>query len=202
MMILSTSPASPFGRKVQIAAGILGFANDLTLEIAEFGEPQAEVRNRNPLGKIPVLRIEDGTTLYDSRVILEYLDHRAGGGKIIPAEPSARFSALRMQALADGILDASILIVYESRHRPPERRHPDWVERQNGKAVRSLAELAAAPPALTATPDIGQIAVACALGYRDLRFEGSWRKDYPNLVTWLEAFAARVPAFAATKIAS
>jgi glutathione S-transferase len=200
-MILSTSPASPFGRKVQVAAGILGFTNDLTLEIAEFGEPQAEVRNRNPLGKIPVLRTEDGTALYDSRVILEYLDHRAGGGRIIPAEPRARFAALRTQALADGILDASILIVYESRHRPPERRHEGWLDRQRDKVARSIAELASAPPALTATPDVGQIAVACALGYRDLRFEGSWRKDCPGLVTWLDTFAARVPAFAATKVA-
>ena len=132
-------------------------------------------------------------------MILEYLDHRAGGGRIIPTAASARFAALRLQALADGIMDASILLVYEGRWRPPERHEPKWVDHQAGKVARALAALEAAPPALTAPPDVGQIALACALGYRDFRFPGTWRTDHPRLVAWLDEFARRVPAFAATK---
>jgi glutathione S-transferase len=145
------------------------------------------------------LVLEDGTVLFDSRVILEYLDHRAGGGRIIPTDANARFAALRLQALADGIMDASVLLVYEGRWRPPERHEPKWVDLQAGKVARALAALEENPPALDATPNVGQIALACALGYRDFRFPGTWRKDHPRLVAWLDAFAGRVPAFAATK---
>ncbi|HVZ54493.1 MAG TPA: glutathione S-transferase C-terminal domain-containing protein, partial [Pseudolabrys sp.] len=135
----------------------------------------------------------------DSRVILDYLDHLAGGGRIVPREPKARFAALRLQALCDGILDASVLVVYEDRYRPADKRVEAWVERQEDKVARGLAALEAAPPAIDATPDVGQIALACVLGYRDLRFNGSWRKLYPRLVAWHDEFAAAVPSFAATK---
>ena len=129
--------------------------------------------------------------LFDSRVILEYLDHRAGGGRIVPRDAAARFAALRLQALADGIMDASILLVYEGRWRPAERHEPKWIDLQAGKVVRALTSLEAAPPGLDALPDVGQIALACALGYRDFRFDGTWRPDHPKLVAWLERFAAR-----------
>jgi glutathione S-transferase len=140
--------------------------------------------------------------LYDSRVILEYLDHLVGGGRIIPREPKARFAALRLQALCDGIAEASLLLVYEGRYRPAEMKVQSWVDLQAGKVARGLAALEAAPPALTATPDVGQIALACVLGYRDLRFGGTWRKDHPRLLAWHDKFAAQVPAFAATKVAA
>jgi glutathione S-transferase len=89
-------------------------------------------------------------------------------------------------------------LVYEGRWRPAERHEPKWIELQSGKVARALAALEAAPPALTAVPDVGAIALACALGYRDFRFGGSWRKDHPRLVAWLDDFARRVPAFAVT----
>jgi glutathione S-transferase len=136
--------------------------------------------------------------LYDSRVILEYLDHRAGGGKIIPRDPDARFAALRLQALADGLMDASILIIYEGRFRPAEHHVAKWTDHQAGKVARTFAALEREPPALDAVPDVGQIALACALGYRDFRFQGTWRKDHPRLVAWLERFAAQVPSFTAS----
>src|SRR5262252_6945936 len=145
MLTLRSSPASPFVRKIRIAANVLGLDRDIAVEPADTMNPSDSVRRQNPLGKIPALVLEDGTVLFDSRVILEYLDHRAG------------------------------------------------------KVARTLAALEGAPPALTATPDVGQIALACALGYRDFRFEGTWRRDHPRLVAWLDEFAARVPAFAATK---
>jgi glutathione S-transferase len=198
-MILRSAPASPFGRKVRIATAILGLDSRITVEPADTVNPADTVRQQNPLGKIPALVLDDGTVLFDSRVILEYLDHLAGGGRIIPAEPTARFSALRLQALADGLMDASILLIYEGRWRDSAKHEPKWVEHQAGKVARALASLEAAPPARDATPTVGQIALACALAYQDFRFHGAWRKDHPRLVTYLEGFAAAVPAFAATK---
>src|SRR5215467_590807 len=116
-MKLRSSPASPFGRKVRMAAIILGLDSRITVEAADTANPADSVRQQNPLGKIPALIADDGLVLFDSRVILEYLDHLAGGGRIVPAEPKARFAALRLQALADGIMDASILRMYEIRWR-------------------------------------------------------------------------------------
>jgi glutathione S-transferase len=202
-MILRSSPASPFGRKVRIAISLLGFDNDVKIEAADTSDLNDSVRQQNPLGKIPVLIAEDGSAYYDSRVILDYLDHRAGGGKIVPREAPQRLAALRLQALCDGILDASILTIYEGRWRKPENHEPKWVDHQAGKVTRALSALEAAPPPLDAMPqvlpNVGQITLACALGYRDFRFGGKWRGDYPRLVAWLDGFAARVPAFAATK---
>jgi glutathione S-transferase len=191
MLTLRHSPSSPFVRKIRIAAAMLGLDREIAIEPADTMSPSDSVRQQNPLGKIPALLLEDGTVLFDSRVILEYLDHRAGGGRIIPTDAAARFAALRLQALADGIMDASVLLVYE-------RHEPKWIELQSGKVARALAALEAAPPALTAVPDVGAIALACALGYRDFRFVGTWRKDHPRLVAWLDDFARRAPAFAAT----
>ncbi|MBV9558647.1 MAG: glutathione S-transferase family protein, partial [Pseudolabrys sp.] len=156
----------------------------------------------NPLGKIPVLIDESGAEYYDSRVIVEYLDHRAGGGKIIPKDGPARFAALRLQALADGIADASLLQVYEGRYRPADKQVQSWLDMQASKVARGLATLEAAPPKLSATPDVGHIALACALGYRDLRFKGEWRAKHPRLVAWLDEFAAKVPSFTETKMAA
>lgn len=200
MMILRSSPPSPFGRKVKIAAAILGLDSEIKLEIGDTTDPSDSLRVQNPLGKIPILMLEDGTALYDSRVIVEYLDSRAGGGRIIPKEPGARFAVLTLQALCDGLLDASLLQIYEVRFRPEHMRDAKWVAYQADKVTRALTVLEASPPAITAMPDLGQIAVACALGYQDLRFQGVWRKSYPKLVAWLDDFAARVPSFAKTKV--
>jgi glutathione S-transferase len=200
MMILRSSPPSPFGRKVKLALGILDLEKDVTIEKADPTDANDSLRQQNPIGKIPTLIIEDGTVLYDSPVILEYLDHRAGGGKILPRDADARFKALTLQALCDGILDAGILLVYEGRWRPPEMAVQKWVDHQTGKVQRALAVLEAAPPALGAPPNVGDITLACALGYGDLRFGGQWRKDHPRLVAWLDAFAAKVPAFEKTRV--
>ncbi|MGA2565991.1 MAG: glutathione S-transferase family protein [Pseudolabrys sp.] len=199
-MILRSSPASPFVRKARIAAGMLGLADKIDVRETDLNDPGDSIRVQNPVGKIPALILDDGTVYYDSRVILEVLDHLAGGGRIIPREPTARFAALRLQALCDGILDASVLLVYEERYRPAEKRVQAWIDRQAGKVARGLAALEAAPPALDPTPNVGQIALACVLGYRDLRFGGTWRNDYPRLLAWHDEFAAQVPAFAQTKV--
>jgi glutathione S-transferase len=198
MMILRSAAPSPFGRKVRIAIAILGLNNEVTLEPADTMDVNDSVRRQNPLGKIPVLLTEDGTAIYDSRVILEYLDHRVGGGRILSREWNARLAALRLQALCDGILDASILLVYEGRWREAVKHEPKWIAHQTDKVARAMTVLAGTPPAIDPTPNVGQIALACVLGYLDLRFAGRWRTDYPSLVRWLDAFAAQVPAFAAT----
>ena len=201
MMILRSTAASPFARKVRIAVSVLGLADKIEVRETDLNDPADSIRVQNPLGKIPVLILDDGEALYDSRVIAGYLDHLAGGGRIIPRETKARFEALRLQALCDGILDASLLIVYENRYRPADKHVQSWLDRQADKVTRGMAALEAAPPQLTPVPDIGQITLACLLGYRDLRFGGTWRKDYPRLLAWHEKFAAQVPAFGETKIA-
>ena len=152
MMILRLSPASPFGRKVRIAISLLGFGDQTKVEPADPTDSSDSLRRQNPLGKIPVLIDEDGTAFYDSCVILDFLDERAGGGKIVPREPRQRLAALRLQALCDGILDASILTVYESRWRASEHHEQKWFDHQAGKVARGLAALESAPPALDASP--------------------------------------------------
>jgi glutathione S-transferase len=198
MLVLRSSPASPFGRKVKIAAAILSLTDRIEIVAADTNDPNDSLRRQNPLGKIPALILEDGSVLYDSRVIVEYLDWSAGGGKIIPVAPGPRFSALTCQALADGIMDAAVLQVYETRFREPGQYVAKWVDHQAGKVERALKGFEAAPPAAGAN-DVGAIALACALGYLDLRFVGRWRADHPRLVEWLDAFAAGTPAFEETR---
>jgi glutathione S-transferase len=202
MLILRSVPASPFGRKIKLAAAILGLDGKICVEATDTNNPADTLRAQNPLGKIPTLVLEDGTTLFDSRVIAEYLDAIAGGGRIIPTEPRARFAALRLQALCDGMMDACILQVYETRWRPAERREPQWLAYQAEKVARALTTLEGEPRPLDPAPHVGHIALACALGYLDLRFGRAWRAGHPRLVAWLDDFAAQVPAFAATKVAA
>jgi glutathione S-transferase len=152
---------------------------------------------QNPLGKIPTLVLADGRAIYDSSVILEYLDHLAGGGKIIPAG-SERFDVLTRAALADGVTDAAILKVYETRWREDGARSARWLDHQTGKIGRGLAALDAMQPD-PGRIDVASIALACALGYLDLRFAGAWRNERPKLAEWLEAFSTHAPAFEATR---
>ena len=201
MMILRSAMPSPFGRKVKLAASILGLSDRMEVVMTDTLDPADPIRQQNPLGKIPALILETGEALYDSRVIVEFLDSLAGGGKIIPASGPARFRALTQQALADGICDAAVLQMYEIRFREAEIRSAKWVEHQAAKVARSLAVAEKNPPADGAL-DIGAIAMASALGYLDLRFGGQWRKDHPRLVAFLDRFAAAVPAFEATKVKS
>jgi glutathione S-transferase len=201
MMKLRSSPPSPFGRKVKIAAHLLGLADRIEVVLADTTDPADELRSQNPLGKIPCLVLGDGSSLYDSRVILEYLDLLAGGGRIIPPG-FARFDALTRQALADGLMDAALLQVYEVRYRPEEHRLASWTDMQAGKVGRALAFFEEHGRARGAEIDVGDIALACALGYLDLRFAGAWRASKPRLAAWLDAFSGHVPSFEATRVKS
>jgi len=175
----------------------LGLAEKVDIAAADPMNPEDVLRRDNPLGKLPVLMTEDGKAIYDSRVILEFLDHKAGGGIIIPDGWPARLDSLKLQAMCDGIMDAGILIVYEARHRPPAIHHQPWIDYQRGKVVRGLKALAKSPPD-PARFDVGTIAAACALGYLDLRRQVGWRGEFPALVTWLDTFRASHPEFDAT----
>ena len=197
-MRLRFSPTSPFVRKVRVAAHILGLDNQITLEDAEVTDVADPLRKQNPLGKIPCLVLDNGDTLYDSRVIIEYLDDLATTESVFPAEASDRWPALRNQALADGLMDAAILQVYEKRYRGETERSASWVAYQADKDARALDAFAANPPKLSGPPDVGQIALACALSYLDLRFDGDWRRSHKTLEPWLETFREKVPYFVST----
>ncbi|MES1155202.1 MAG: glutathione S-transferase family protein [Pseudorhodoplanes sp.] len=198
MMILRNSLPSPFARKIRIGASLVGLADQIKFEPADAMNPADTLRQQNPIGKLPVLILEDGTAIYDSPVIIEYLDHRAGGDRLIPRDPKQRFAALTLQALCDGLLDALLLLVYEGRFRAEDRREQKWTDHQSEKIKRAMTMLEKTPPSLEKIL-VGQITLACALGYQDLRFQGAWRKSYPGLVAWLDDFASRVPAFAETR---
>ena len=195
-MQLRSSPSSPFGRKVKMATYILGFDDQVTPVLTDTLDPNDIISEVNPLGKIPVLE-DDGTTYYDSRVIMEYLDAKAGGNKIIPASGLARYEVLTRAALMDGILDAAILVIYERRMRPEDKYVESVVERQRDKITRGLEAIAAKNPSYGngAMPDIGEIGLACVLGYLDFRKQVNWRDHAPNLGSWLADFAAVVPGY-------
>jgi glutathione S-transferase len=199
MMVLRSAPPSPYGRKVKIAAALLGLSDEIKVVTTDTVDPSDPLRRDNPLGKIPTLVLEDGTVIYDSRVILEYLNMRAGGGKIIPKEGMERIRVETLHALADGIMDASLLQIYEARWRDKTMQDAKWLEHQAGKVKRGLEYLEAHLPNMEAGINVGHIALACALGYHDLRFRGEWRQTYPGLLGWLEAFAKQVPAFETTR---
>lgn len=203
-MRLLSAPPSPFGRKVKIAAHMKGVMDRITVETADTRDPaNLTLRQANPLGKIPVLILDDGTTLYDSHVICEYLDSLTPSPVLFPPTGIERYVAMTRAALADGIMEAGVLAVYEERFREPSERSATWVARQQDKASSGFAalEVAAAEGGLgwAAQPAYDHIAIACALGYFDLRHQGRWRADCPNLVTWLDRFAEAVPAFETTR---
>lgn len=198
-MRLFFSPASPFVRKVRVV--LLETGQDDAVELVPVNgtvtEPGTMPLAQNPLGKIPALERPGGGTLYDSRVICRFLDDR-GEGRLYPAPPRL-WESLTLEATADGIMEAGVLIVYEARIRPEEMIYPPWVEAQWTKIARTLDALEGRWLSHLAGPlDIGQVALGCALGYLDLRMpERNWRQGRSGLADWQARFAAR-PAMVAT----
>ncbi len=191
-MKLYMNPVSPFSRKARIVIRELDLER-LVEEISVNPAASDELRRVNPLGKIPALTLNDGSTLIDSPVICEYLND-LGGGKLFPGmtiwrEVSGRWRALTLQALGDGIADAAVARIYEGR-RPPELQSEAAIHKYLAVIARSLDALEGARFLDPAT--IGEIAVACALGYIDFRLpELAWRDTRPNLREWYDAFARR-----------
>lgn len=192
-MRLYHSPTSPYVRKVMILLKETGQEADITLVPATGTpvDPGTMPVAQNPLGKIPALERGDGSTLYDSRVICRYLDERAGG-RLYPAAPRL-WDTLTLEATADGILDAAILMVYETRIRPEDKRFAPWVEGQWAKIERAVAALNARWMSHLEGPlEMGQIAVACALGYVDFRHDArDWRGANSALADWFSRFSER-----------
>lgn len=198
-MKLYHSPTSPYVRKVLVLMAETGQSDAVELVPATGTpvDPGSMPLAQNPLGKIPALERPEGPALYDSRVICRYLDDRAGG-RMYPPAPRL-WDSLTLEATADGILDAAILMVYEWRVRPEDKRHDPWVEGQWTKVARALDTIEARWMShLNGPLDIGQIAVGCALGYLDFRHDArDWRNGRPALAAWEKAFAIR-PSMAAT----
>lgn len=192
--------ASPFVRKCLVVAHELGLREQVELVPISANPIQrsAAVVAHNPLGKIPTLLAEDGTVLYDSRVICEYLNSRARGALIPPHGPE-RWQALVDQSLADGIMDAAVLTRYEQVLRPESLRWPDWIAGQLEKVHSGLGQLEQRAASFEPRVDIGTIAIGCALGYLDLRFASlSWRERCPATAAWFAGFDAR-PSMSATR---
>jgi glutathione S-transferase len=200
MMKLMSNPLSPYGRKVKLAMAMKGLQDRIEI-VATDTNPGDNValNSANPLAKIPCLVTEDGTAIFDSHVVCEYLDSLAPAPVLFPRSGPERFKTLVLGSLADGILDAALLLVYEKRFRPEEKWHGPWQARQQAKIDRAVDQLEKAPPVWGASPDYGHLTLACALGYLDFRHEGKWRAGHPKLVAWLDRFAGAVPAFEATR---
>jgi glutathione S-transferase len=182
-----------------MAAIMKGVMNRITIEKAETAIPGNEaLKAANPLAKIPALILDDGTALYDSHVICEYLDSLAPAPRLFPSAGAERYNTLTLGALGDGILDAALLLVYEKRYRPEDKWVQGWVDRQQAKIDEALAHLEKNPPAFGKSPDYGHVTIAAALGYLDFRHGGTWRPKHPRLVKWLADFAKAVPAFEQT----
>ncbi|SDZ45981.1 glutathione S-transferase [Pseudomonas sp. NFIX28] len=201
-MTLFHNPASPYVRKVMVLLHETGQLDRVALQASQLTpvSPDAALNQDNPLGKIPALRLADGSVLYDSRVILDYLDQQHVGNPLIPREGSARWRRLTLAALADGIMDASVLIRYELALRAPEKHWEQWLDGQRDKIRRALAVLEAdAIAELASHFDIAAISVACALGYLDFRHPDlQWRDAQPQLAAWYAEVSQR-PSMLATQ---
>jgi glutathione S-transferase len=198
-MRLFHSPTSPYVRKCMVLLHETGTLDRVDL-ISVAGtpvDPGSMPLAQNPLGKIPALERDDGPALYDSRVICRYLDGLSEL-KLYPAEPGL-WDTLTVEATGDGITDAAILMVYEVRVRPEDKRYAPWVEGQWGKIDRALDALESRWMDHLAGPlDMGQISIACALGYLDFRHGArAWRDGRPDLAAWFDVFAKR-PSMRAT----
>jgi glutathione S-transferase len=202
-MQLYSTPASPFARKVRAVIHETGLQDAVVITDVTVTPMAAEanIAAHNPIAKVPTLVTDDGTALFDSRVICEYLDGLKGAPTLFPAAGPARFRALTLQALGDGIMDAGVLMRYEQVIRPKDLYWQDWLDAQGAKALRAIAVLESRATDLPAEADIGTITIACALSYLDFRFGDliDWRAGAPRLAGWYAAFAER-PAMQATAL--
>jgi glutathione S-transferase len=195
--VLRTTLTSPFGRKARMAADVLGMNDRVTVQHADVADENDTLRKQNPLGKIPCLVRADGTPVYDSGVIVECLQEAAGTDRLMPTRGPDRIRKFTMARLADGIIDAGALIIYEGRYHEAEAQSERWLALQRGKIVRALAEFERQPPD-PRTSDAVSIGLACALAFLDKRKAVEWRPTCPHLTAWFEAFQRNEPAFERT----
>lgn len=197
-MLLRHSHTSPFVRKVTVLMHETGLTDKVTLQTVDGWSEPASLTADNPLSMVPTLVLDDGSSLFDSPVVCDYLDRLHDGAPMIPAGGEARWRVLREQALADGILDCAVLIFLEVVKRPAELQWDWWLALKRRAIGRSLDLLEAQAGGLQGRIDLGTIAIAVALAYLDLRGAvGDWREGRPLLAAWHAGFAAR-PSMIAT----
>jgi glutathione S-transferase len=199
-MKLFFNHASPFARKVMVCAHELSISERVEIETLTLSpiDPSPAVIAASALGKIPTLVMDDGAALFDSRAICEYLDSLSARAKMFPAAGPARWAALRMAALGDGICETGVGLRYETLLRPKEFQWPEWVAAQRARMTRGFQEIEDRYIGDIAGVDIGSIAIGCALGYMDFRFPDiGWRDGRPKLTAWYDKFVAR-PSMVAT----
>jgi glutathione S-transferase len=188
-MKLIFAPASPFARKVRVLIIELGLQESVTLVDAGAVSPvsnNGDLNSVNPLGMLPALKLDNGESLSDSPLICEYLNDLADG-PFFPSDANRRFRTLGLQALADGMLDLLVALRYETAFRPEQLRWQTWIDFQNEKVQRGLDKLESICNQFEPTPLIGEITVACVLGYLDFRFADlNWRTGRPALTDWFE----------------
>jgi len=196
-MKLMYAPQSPFARKVRAAAIELGLADAIELVYAEVvpGRKNAAFAEaHNPLRKVPALVLDDGRTIFDSTVICEFLDDRAGGGRLFPRDPERRWSVLSQHALAQGICDAVILIRYETSIRPENKRWQAWIDDQWDKIFSALSWFDKNPDSIDVSSlNIAHFALMSGIGYIDFRYGDrvDWRRSRPTLSSWVDEVSRR-----------
>jgi len=190
-MKLYYSTSSPFVRKVNVFAIETGLDSKIERVLTNPWVQNDALISDNPLSKVPTLVADDGLVIYDSPVICEYLDSLHTGQKLIPASGTTRWLALRLQALADGVLDAAVMR-YLERGREPAQRSAEWDAKQRQVVCHALVYLNDHAAQWQHALTIGQISVACALGYLDFRFtDEDWRDAAPKLAAWFAGFSQR-----------
>lgn len=199
-MKLIGSLSSPYVRKVRIVMAEKKLDYELILE--NVWAPDTKIQQSNPLGKVPCLIMEDGGAMFDSRVIVEYLDTLTPVGKLIPPNGRERAEVKCWEALADGVTDAAVLVRLEKTLRPTEQQSPEWIARQMTKVTAGLKAMSAGlkdTPYCTGTHyTLADVAVGCTLGWISFRFpEIAWRDDHPNLAKLFDKLSER-PSFKET----
>lgn len=193
-MKLRWAPGSPFVRKVMVTAIETGLDSRIERMPTDHHDPDSDIADHNPLGKIPALILDDGSILIDSPVICAYLDSLHEGNKIIPVEPALRWRALSLEGIGDGMTEAAIAVQRE-RARPEGKRWAEFSDKQWDKFESAMDWIeGSAEEVLGGKLNIGQIAVACGIGWIQFRMGdilGKWREDWPNTGKWFDEFSAR-----------
>lgn len=198
-MVLRTSLTSPFGRKVRIAADVLGISGFINVVHADTLDPEDSLRLQNPLGKLPTLLLSNGQSIFDSRTIIEFFHESVATSKLLPVDPVEKAIKRTQISLHDGITDAALLMVYESRFREDTTSSERWLSHQRGKILRAFDKVADQLPP-TSLSCAASISLVCALGYLDWRQPIAWRSDYPMVVDWLNKISNTEPAVRATAV--
>ena len=189
--------SSPFARKVRVAAIETGQPDLIDWRMLSREQRPVVLPAINPLGKVPVVVLDNGQALYDSPVICAYVDALHDGAKLIPADGPERWRVLRLEALGDGLAEAVVAVAQEGA-KSEEQQSPRVIERQGAKVAAALGALEAEAAAFRDPPSMGEIAAACALGYMDYRgVAADWRARHPALAQWYARIGAR-PSFAQT----